>query len=530
MSERFSRYNIYGPLEDYQYGPLENHQAAGHESGNHQTEDRRSEGHGTRKSRPWFIANLLTGNADLLDHGEGERMFGHVSGTAKEDRLSGSGERWSGQENPDIDPGHLRQEFIEKGYLMDPAEERQLFEKKYREFLDRRCCEELQIFYVLRYACNFDCSYCYQIGYENQQVPPAEQVTDAFFRYIGETFKDRRKYVTLFGGEPLLPGRQQLRFMEHFLLRARESNMKLALVTNGYHLIDYLPMLHPAEFREIQVTLDGTRDMHDRRRPLKSSVSKKENCGLESGSPAAGGPGRSTFDRIVEGIDEALRAGHTVNLRVVLDRENMTVLPELAHFAAGRGWTRNSRFKTQLGRNYELHDCQPGREKLYTRAQFHREIYKLMQEHPEIEEFHRPAFSFAKFLFDSGSLPDPLFDACPACKSEWAFDYTGRIYPCTATVGKQDEELGTFFPDVRLDSEKAAEWQSRDVASIEACSECAFAPLCGGGCGSVAKNRAGTIHAPDCRPEAELAGMGLSHYFMNENSHTSTMHESSDTS
>ncbi len=54
------------------------------------------------------------------------------------------------------------------------------------------------------------------------------------------------------------------------------------------------------------------------------------------------------------------------------------------------------------------------------------EVIKLA---PHIVEFYKPAYSVSKFLADTGGLPDPLFDSCPACKAEWAFDYTGHIYP-----------------------------------------------------------------------------------------------------
>ena len=82
-----------------------------------------------------------------------------------------------------------------------------------------------------------------------------------------------------------------------------------------------------------------------------------------------------------------------------------------------------------------------------------------------------------------------LFDACPACKSEWAFDYTGRIYSCTATVGKEDEALGTFYPEVKKNEQLIHQWAFRDVTSIEECKNCAIQLTCGGGCGSVAKNK-----------------------------------------
>jgi uncharacterized protein len=281
--------------------------------------------------------------------------------------------------------------------------------------------------------------------------------------------------------------------MKLLLEQSTIRGIDLAVVTNGYHLAEYLPLLRGRKVREIQVTLDGTERVHDRRRPLKN--------------------GESTFRRIVAGIDEALQEGHALNLRVVLDAENMDELPALARFAAERGWVGNPRFKTQLGRNYELHTCQADRERLYDRAGFWERVYDLVQSCPEVGAFHRPAYSFSRFLFDTGALPDPLFDSCPACKTEWAFDHTGRIYPCTATVGKVEECLGTFHPEVSVDGERIAQWRHRDVMSIPGCGECSLQFSCGGGCGSVAKNRTGSVLAPDCRPERELLEMGLSLYF-----------------
>jgi uncharacterized protein len=139
-------------------------------------------------------------------------------------------------------------------------------------------------------------------------------------------------------------------------------------------------------------------------------------------------------------------------------------------------------------------------------------LYEFCIKYPHILEFHKPAFSITRFLWENGELPDPLFDSCTACKSEWAFDYTGNIYSCTATVGKEDESLGTFYPEVKLNTDIVAQWQLRDVTEIPECKDCNLQLVCGGGCGSVAKNRTGKICSPDCRPISELLELGFSAY------------------
>lgn len=414
----------------------------------------------------YVIVNLLSGHADLVSEREAQAL------------LSSS--------------CHDRR-FIERGYLVDPAEEQMLFRMKYIDFLESREQEEVQVFFVPTYHCNFDCTYCYQSCYtpEEQELSPG--VISAFFRYVDQHLSGKQRYVTLFGGEPLLPGQSYHESIDHFISLCGQSETDLAIVTNGYHLDKYFDDFHKARIREVQITLDGTREVHDARRPLKG--------------------GKPSFDVIVSNLETCLELGYQVNLRVVIDRHNMHSLKDLARFAVDRGWTEHPLFKTQLGRNYELHHCHSKSQKLYSRLDLYKDLYRLIRQHPEISDFHTPAFSITKFLFDNGSLPPPLFDACPGCKSEWALDYTGTIYPCTATVGRTGEELGSFYPEVRLDHHKISAWKNRDVTTIEACHHCSVQLACGGGCGSLAKNSNGHLLTPDCRPVKELIGLGSAFYF-----------------
>jgi len=414
----------------------------------------------------WLLVNLLSGQADVLTAELGQRL--------------------SRGEAPDPDA------LAAKGYLVDPEEEQRRYRQAYLDFLDRRATDEVQLFYVPSYACNFGCAYCFQDDYAPGQGAAPDQVLEAFFSYVDDTFADRKKYITVFGGEPLLDTPRTRRTVEQLVEGATARGLELAFVTNGYTLVEYLPLLAQGRIREIQVTLDGTREVHDTRRALKG-----------------GGP---TFDRIVAGIDACLAAGLTVNLRTVLDKENLESFGHLAHFAIERGWTANPRFKTQIGRNYELHHCQTDQLRLYTRLSLYEDLFRLIERDPAVLAFYRPAFSVARFLFEQGKLPAPLFDGCPATKTEWAFDATGRIYPCTANVGKAGEAIGTFFPLRRLDAARVEAWQARDVVNIDACSTCNNQLACGGGCGAVSRNQAGRIDAPDCRPVQPLLGLGCALY------------------
>jgi len=429
-----------------------------------------------RDSENYFILNLLTGNADILDKSDAERL--NVIRNASE-----------------ITEDPFSTELFEKGYLADPAIEAGIYRKKYLDFLDFRSTEEIQLFFVTNYSCNFACTYCYQDQYNNPGLEINNDIIDSFFSYIKKEFAGRRRYITVFGGEPLLNSPKQKAVIDYLLGRAAEEKLDLSFVTNGYSLENYIDIFRNRSIREIQVTLDGTESVHNSRRFLKN--------------------GNGTFNEIVKGIDACIKNKISVNLRMVIDKENIGNLSNIARFAIDKGWTSSPYFKTQIGRNYELHHCQSSPDKLFSRISLFEEIYKLTRENPHILEFYKPAYSVSKFLSENGSLPDPLFDSCPACKTEWAFDYTGQIYSCTATVGKTDEALGSYYPSVTLNTLKTEQWESRDVTSIPECRDCNLQLACGGGCGSVAKNSSGKICSPDCRPVTGLLELGFSGYFEN---------------
>jgi len=427
-----------------------------------------------KDSENFFIVNLLSGNADIVNPIDAEVI----------DKV---------RRNEPITNNTFIAELFEKGYLADETEESNLFKRKYLDFLDQRDEDEIQLFFVPNYSCNFACSYCYQDEYAPSKGSLNNDVIDSFFNYIQKEFVGKRKYITIFGGEPLLNSPKQKELISYLIKQANAYKTDVCFVTNGYTLVEYMDVLKLGRIREIQITLDGTAQVHNARRFLKG--------------------GAGTFDKIVEGVDACLANKLTVNLRMVIDKENIEDLADIAKFAIEKGWTSSPYFKTQIGRNYELHHCQSAQDKLFSRISLYEKLYALTNEHPHILEFYKPAYSISKFLSENGSLPDPLFDSCPACKTEWAFDYTGHIYPCTATVGKADESLGTFYPETNQKKELVDIWQARDVISIPECKDCSAQLACGGGCGSVAKNKNGFVCSTDCRPVKELIELGFASYF-----------------
>lgn len=426
-----------------------------------------------------LIVNYLTGALDEVEKNEEDELLRRLA--------SNDWENYS-----------LASHLLEQGYLFtDERAERDLIQEKYLDFQKEYEATPVQLIFSVTYTCNFACPYCFQEEYAQNKGFITAEITDAFFSHINERFSSEkvRPYITLFGGEPLPDSPARREALLYFLDRAKQYGYEIAFVTNGFSLVDYIPVFKARGYaiREIQTSLDGGREDHDSRRTTKN--------------------GKPTFDRIAVGIDMALENGFRVNLRSILDKRNMNSLWQLAEFAKNRGWlSYPSLFETTLGRNYELHTCQHT-DSLYDRVEMWAEFYELAKKHPVLREFHRPQFHGMRYLNENGEMPMPIFDGCPAGKKEWAFDVNGDIYGCTASVGVAGYKLGSFLnPEEPLDESRVYSWNSRSVLTIPECKNCAVSLSCGGGCAVVAANKSGKIQAPDCRPVADLVGLGVAHY------------------
>ena len=111
--------------------------------------------------------------------------------------------------------------------------------------------------------------------------------------------------VTWYGGEPTL----YLDMIEALSAQLRDAcerrgaqYLPATIITNGYLLTEKTAQrLKAAGIEEAQVTLDGDRDTHNRRRPLKGGV--------------------GTFDRILENV-AASRDILKIQIRINVDRSN----------------------------------------------------------------------------------------------------------------------------------------------------------------------------------------------------------------
>jgi len=425
---------------------------------------------------PYALMNSLSGAFDLVGAQDYLKLEELKNGLSPED-------------------SEFTEYLLSRGYLYhDQGEEQLKLATRYPEF--QKALDETppQVLLIPTYNCNLACPYCYQNGIKHKKELIDKEVIEAFYTHLEHQFPMRKPFITLFGGEALAGSVKQKEIIDYIVKKAADLGYEIAAVTNGYDLADYVDILSQAKVKEIQVTLDGPKHIHDTRRFT------------------AGGKG--SYDRIIEGLEKTINKGIPVNLRAVVDKSNYHELVVLAEDFEQRGWLElpATRFKTQIGRNYELFECYAAPSHLLSQIEHWAMFVELAEKYPILKKFHQPEFKGINHLVQTGELYLPSYDTCPACKTEWVYDLYGDIYGCTATAGQDNYKLGTFYPEYTLNQDDVNEWQERNILTIDECRECEVSLICGGGCGAIAKDRLGKVKAPDCRPIRDILGLGIQYY------------------
>lgn len=157
-------------------------------------------------------------------------------------------------------------------------------------------------------ACDFACTYCFE---SQSPVRMSREVEEALVSLVSQRLPvSENVIITWFGGEPTLCVDTIERLQGTILTLAADRGVPVqpaSIITNGHRLDRALAgQLHAAGVHDAQVTIDGSRDVHDQRRPLRS--------------------GRGTFDTIVENLVEASDILRIV-VRVNVDLDNADRVP-----------------------------------------------------------------------------------------------------------------------------------------------------------------------------------------------------------
>lgn len=346
----------------------------------------------------------------------------------------------------------LLQSLVAGGYLVpEKQDEREELWESHRRGRTENTTFFLTVAPTL--ACNFDCNYCFQRHESMRMSPETER---ALISFAAERIRRSESViVTWFGGEPTLCMATIDRVQAALVDLTGENGATLypsSIVTNGYFLdranANRLRMTGVAS---AQVTLDGPRDLHDRRRPLRG--------------------GQGTYDRILENLAECADLLQIV-IRVNVDASNMERAGEVLQDLDRVGVLQKVQVyfapvnETEAG-------CADMKGRCFTTEEFARRQVALYDklvaggftgiEYPELS-----AGGFCGADTENGFVVGPnglLFK----CWEELSLDGG-------ASVGSLFEE-----PDARQTA-NLDRYRSWDPSRRSACAGCEILPLCLGGC------------------------------------------------
>jgi uncharacterized protein len=354
------------------------------------------------------------------------------------------------------------------GFLVsDEKEDRRIIEGWFQEL--KSDTSQVAATILTTYACNFACPYCV----EGEVIAPVhmnDATAEAAVSYTACRVMElgsEELFVSFYGGEPLLNLRA-LRIVGSGLRDfAAENGVRFAfgMTTNGSLLRpEVVNELKDLGLKGIKVTLDGTREFHDRKRPFRN--------------------GKGTFDVIIENI---LYASTVIDVDVGgnFDDDNYESFPGLLDYLIEKGLhqrLRAVRFK-------------PISQTLVDRAKIrHNGELGCVYSDPRVAG--RMA-ELRQATMDRG-LPVEEGIGVNLCSmvmgsSQFTVDPEGLLYKCPALVGYPEFQVGTIWEGEKRKLVREDLWKR--------CIGCAYLPLCGEGCLYGSYLRYGDLERLNCQKE-----------------------------
>ncbi|MDQ3668009.1 MAG: radical SAM protein [Acidobacteriota bacterium] len=354
--------------------------------------------------------------------------------------------------------------------------------------------------FVPTYMCNLRCPYCFQshdmhVGRDQfsavmsrERVDHAFAVIDTFqgpgamARALGLTDAEapadfgngQLSEIGLFGGEPLCEATVPI--VSYIVEMARKRGREVSAISNGVELNRFVEVMGPGGLCEVQITLDGTAQFHDKRRV---------------------GPGfTKTFDIITANIDLALDQGVRISLRTNVDSTNVGQLVALDDFFKQKGWEEDPGFKASAAAVTPEAVHKP----LLTLAELVSTTSQLKEEYGcNIESYERYARDTLASCLASDGYPFKRVANCSAETGLLMFDPLGDVYACWEDVGIRERRIATYGTEgIKFIPDMAEMWLTRFPGAIEQCSNCPYALIHSSGCANHARNTSGTIFSSAC--------------------------------
>ena len=395
--------------------------------------------------------------------------------------------------------------LTEHGFLVpDRATERQALETFFRDIRESK--EQLRVTILTTLQCNFACDYCFQGDHGDYNKFAAKMSMETAAR-VGDWAESRLDAIkpenfsmTFFGGEPLLnmPVVYYLAERMWAACQARGVRMLINVITNGLLLTpEVVDRLNAFGLNGVKITIDGDRETHNRMRPLRG--------------------GQGTFDKIINNIRQI--AGKTrIQIGGNFDESSVDSYPALLDFL------KDQEFAEHI-----------------LRVAFKAIIREPKPQQPKglipLTVVGAGGKAMNGTCMTSAGSGTSGCDNCNVLddKTSWLRDETkkrgftttdgvhmgpceihkenahtigpdGGLYACPGFTGDASQTTGHI--DGRQDPARtrmASRFEK--IAAWKGCNDCAFIPVCAGGCTFAAHTELGDMNQPNCHKPSFEAGL-----------------------
>ena len=300
--------------------------------------------------------------------------------------------------------------------------------------------------------CNLACKYCFEEA--NRRVGKmSSQVIEKLKQYIKQQYVHGRQkeYLDLhwFGGEPLL-GFDIMEDITNYI-KSLKIPFNASIITNGVLLTDRkIKKLTSLHINHIQITLDGAKETHDRKRIFKN--------------------GKGTYDIILRNIAKLHKyieqnKGIEVHIRINVDRESQ----DQYHL-----------IYKEFKEKYPSFLVYPGIITQYQTCSTTLPCFANQREEAEfyIRQYEKYGIVDPEFNISSKGMKNCMAE----CVNTDMVGPQGEMYLCLQDVGNKNAVIGSLFEGKNNWRLISAYCSGNLTFNSDECRKCEVLTFCGGGC------------------------------------------------
>lgn len=301
--------------------------------------------------------------------------------------------------------------------------------------------------------CNFRCKYCYE-SFKGKKM--AKEVQDSIIEFVRKNImKFNSVDLSWYGGEPLLCKDVIEYISENVkkICKAAKRPLTTSITTNAYYLdLDTYKMLQKYNLVNVQVTIDGIKETHDKQRVLAN--------------------GEGTYDTIMNNLldikNKTKSAIQKIIIRTNVSKDIYAIMDQYID-QYDRMFGDDSRF-TFLIRpvgDWGGDAVKDISDKLMNQDSFKMVYNKLLESDKCLD-----------MTFINGYL-QPAGSVCYAARRHfYLIRSNGDVNKCTCVLDSEYNHLGKLLSDgtMDIDEDKMAKWVG--LPDLKKCSNCNFMGSC----------------------------------------------------